>query len=244
MILYKLNGYTPSTDTYINPVSGQKENLPSPPFVIDESAPENYSLFDAPEDWANYAGGLMGEVVGLKDYCSLRYEIYIRIQAICGNDYANWENLSAEQKQVALVWCNIAIVNTRGIIFYITQCGGQSIADSYIANYLNQSFDARDHRYYVAFTIYGFTYMGKAQGLKAESYARADQLDTTYIDRGVMFKSEDGIDGLGDWILGTNGYTTTGLKPRINAGEFTLLLGMDADTFCNTLVAILNDGEY
>lgn len=244
MILYKLNGYDSVTSNYINPSTEMSEPLPSQPFVVANSAPEGYSEFDSAEDWANFGGNAMDSVVGLSDYLSLRSQICARIESICGSDYVNWDNLSTEQKKVALIWCNIRIVNIKGIVFYATKCGGSATATDYISRHLNQSYIAREERYYTAFTIFGYSYMGKAQGLKAESYARKDFLDTTYIDRGVMFKSEDGIDGLGDWIQGINGYSQTGLKPRITSGEFALGGGMSVDTFCNTLIAILDSGTY
>jgi hypothetical protein len=244
MKLYKLIGYDPEKDIYKNPKNGLIENLPDANFFISDKKKAKYEVFDEPENWAKYAVYLVGQFLGLKDYCSLRYEIYTRIQAICGSDYSKWDDLSMEQKGVALVWCNIAIVNARGMEFYISECGDKNIADTYISDYMNKSNEARKYRYYIALTIYGFACFGKAQALKVESNIRASFLNNTYIERGVMFKSEDGIDGLGDWIQGTNGYSTTGLKPLIVGGQISLANGMNADTFCNTLVAILNDGEY
>lgn len=244
MILYKLDGYNPVTKNYISPSSGQAAPLPSQPFVVADAPPQNYSEFDSADKWANYGENAMDSVIGLSDYLSLRYQIYTRIEAIAGEDYADWDDLSAEEKQAALIWSNIRIVNTRGIAFYATECGGMNVATDYINKYLNQAYLAREERYYNAFTIFGYTYMGKEQGLKAENYARKDFLDSIYVERGVMFKSVDDIDGLGDWIQGINGYSVTGLKPRIVAGEFTLLYGMTVDVFCDTLVGILDDGIY
>lgn len=244
MNLYKLDGYNAVTEQYIDPNTGEPSLMPSSNFVIADIAPNNYSLFDSPENWANYAINLIGSVFGLRDYLSFRYEIYTRIEAITGTDYANYNSLTTEQKIVALIWCNIRIVNVKGMTFYATECGSQSVADSYISSYLNSSPIARALRYDNAFTIYGFTYLGKLQGLKAESYARQYFLDTTYINRGVVFLADDGIEGLGDWILGQNSFISTGLKPRIIAGEFNLGYGMDVTTFCDTLVGIVNDGAF
>lgn len=244
MTLYKLTGYDPPTDVYINPISGQIENLPNTPFVISDIIPDGYDNFDAPENWAKYAIAMIGTVFGLREYRSLRWEIYTRLEIIAGADYANWDILTEQQKSVAVEWSNIRIVNTKGIEFYVTQCGGQNEANIFIDTYLKRAQKASELRYYMAFTKFGFIYLGKLQGLKAESYARADFLDTTYIVRGVAFKSEDGIDGIGDWILGTNGYSITGLKPRIVSGEFVLGGGMDVDTFCNSLIAIIDDGSF
>lgn len=244
MILYKLTGYNQTTGIYTNPVSGQVENLPNVAFTIADSTPDNYDSFDEPQHWAKYGSSLINSFFGLKEYLSLRWEIYTRIELICGSDYSNWNTLSSEQQRIALIWCNVRIINTQGIIFYITKCGNQDIANNYLGTFLGNSYAARKLRYYTAFTIFGYTYLGKTQGLKAEGYARHDFLDTTYLDRGVVFKEDDGIDGLGDWILGINGYSTTGLKPRIIAGEFTLGGGIDVDTFCNSLIGIIDDGLF
>jgi hypothetical protein len=244
MILYKLIGYNELTDTYINPNTGEKENIPMPTFTIANTVPDNYSEFNGPDNWAVYGAGLVGSIYGLREYISLRYEIYTRIELIAGIDYSLWDNLTAAQKNIAIVWCNVRIVNAKGMTFYVQKCGSQDMANFYISDYLDKSNIARDYRYYVAFTVFGYTYLGKLQGIKAESFLRHDFLDTTYIDRGVVYKTVDGIDGIGDWILGTNGFSITGLKPRIIAGEFILGGGMNVDTFCDTLVGMLDEGLF
>jgi hypothetical protein len=244
MTLYKLTGYDPITNIYTNPSTGVIENLPDTPFKISDTAPVGYESFDSPEYWAQYGIELVGFATGLKEYLSLRREIYTRIEAICGADYMQWNNLSATQKQVALKWSNIRIANARGLTFYATECGGTTNAQNYISDFLSKSYQAREMRYYTAFTIFGYTYLGKSQGLKAESYSRSSFLDTTYVERGVVFKADDGIDGLGDWILGINGFSVTGLKPRIDNGEFVLSSGMSSADFCNTLVDIINNGNF
>lgn len=244
LTLYKLEGYNPITKNYVNPVTGESAPLPKIPFIVSQNHPDGYEEFSSIEDWANYGDFVLDTHFGLRDYLALRYQIYSRIESICGSDYINWNNLSQKEKQIALKWSNIRIVNTRGIVFYVTECGGQEIASIYIENHLNKSYEVREDRYYNAFTLFGYQYLGKMQGLKAESYARKDFLDTTYVDRGVVYKSDDGIDGIGDWIQGLNGYSETGLKPRIISGEFVLGGGISVDTFCNTLVGILDEGLY
>lgn len=244
LTLYKLDGYNAVTKLYINPSTGQPSPLPKAPFLVSQSLPQGFVEFSSIEDWANYGDAIIESHFGLRDYLALRYQIYSRVEEIAGIDYINWNNLSQIEKQIALKWSNIRIVNTRGIVFYVTECGSQELASTYIYDHLNKSYESREDRYYNAFTLFGYQYLGKAQGLKAESYARKDFLDTTYVDRGVVFKSVDGIDGIGDWIQGLNGYSETGLKPRIISGEFILGGGMDVDTFCNTLVGILDEGLY
>jgi hypothetical protein len=244
MKLNKVIGYNLETFIYTNPGTGQVEPLPYPYFSYEDAPPVNYEVFDAPENWAKYKDMIIGGGV-ISDYLALRYQIYTKIEAICGADYANWNNLSAEQKIVALIWSNIRIVNARGIAFYAVECASSDLLyTDCIKDYLDQAYKTRDVRYYNAFTIFGYTYMGKEQGLKAENLARKDFLDTIYVERGVMFKSVDDIDGLGDWIQGLSGYAVTGLKPRIIAGEFVLPPEMPVNVFCDTLVGILDVGIY
>lgn len=244
MTLYKLIGYNESQGIYINPNTGLEENMPSSPFYIGDSVIDNYALFDDPQNWADYGISLVGSVFGLKDYLSIRKEIYTRIEVISGTDYSNWNLLSTYQKSIACIWSNVRVINARGLAFYTAACGSATIVKTYITNFLDQSTSARKCRYYIPYSIFGYTYLGKPQCLVAENYAKRDFLDTFYIERGVMYDSEDGVDGLGDWINGLGPYTITGLKPRIIAGEFTLINGMDVTTFCNTTSAILHDGLY
>ena len=243
MILYKLIGYEPLTDVYTNPQSGLVEYLPSMPFVVaDTIPPTNYMLYDAPENWASQGQNLIGSYTGLEEYLSLRVQIYTRIENICGTDYSNWNSLSDSQKQIALVWCNLRMADVVGLPTYAQYCGSLNIAKRYINDFINYSIPARQLRY-DTFSLFGFTYLGNAQGIKAEHYARKDFLDSIFLNRGVVLNSEDGVDGLGDWVLGQNSYTTTGLKPMIVSGQF-ILNGIDVDTFCNALIGIIHDGIF
>ena len=244
MKLYKLIGYNNITDIYTNPSTGEVENLPSVGILVSESPIANYEEFDTIESWAKYGQDLLGTITGLKDYLSLRYQIYTRIEAICGEDYSNYNLLNEEQKQAAIKWSNIRIANAQGIVFYISKCGSQQVADAYIAEYLTKAEIARQKRYDTAFTVYGFTYLGKQQALKAENYARHSFVDAIYIKRGVVFKDDDGVEGLGDWVLGNYSFAGIGLKQRIETGEFNLLYGMTVGVFCDNLINVINNGMY
>lgn len=201
-------------------------------------------ISDDVSNWSKYGIYVVGKFTGFREYRSIRREIYTRIELICGVDYMDWDLLSSEQKQIALEWCNIRIINSRGIDFYVTECGSQEQSDSFVDLYFKKSKEAAEFRYLTAYTKFFFDYLGKSHGIKAESYARKDFLDTTYMIRGTVYSANDGIDGIGDWVLGQSSYETTGLKPKIIAEEFTLSDGMDTTTFCDTLVGILNDGLF
>lgn len=243
MILCKLIGYDTTTGNWTNPETGLIQNLPSMPLVVSDALPDNYEEYDSSENWARNGSNLIGSFSGVKDYLGLRFQIYSRIEIICGTDYANWDSLSEIQKQVAVVWCNIRVANAVGLPTYVQYCGGEEIALGYINDFLTKSVLARQQRY-DAYSTFGFMFLGQQQGLQAENYARQYFLDSLYIKRGVAFISQDGINGLGDWILGLSIYSTTGLKPRIISGEFVLGGGIGIDDFTNKLIAIVNDGDY
>lgn len=244
MKLFKLIGYDPETCIYTNPSTGQVENLPKADFMIAYVVPDaDYEDYSGIITWPTYGSSLVGTQFGFKDLLSLRTLIYTMVETLVGTDYVNWDLLSSEQKKVALKWCNIRIVNAKGIVFYITECGSQDVANNYIEDYITLAIEARIIRFN-AYSNYGFNYLGKTQGLLADSYARQSFMDSTYINRGVVFKSVDGIDGLGDWILGQESFTVTGLKPRIISGQFTLGGGISVTDFCNNLIGIIDSGIY
>jgi hypothetical protein len=243
MKLGRLIGYDQETDSYTNPVTGQKENLPDMSYKVGESLDSKYEELTGVVDFHAYASLFIGTIPLFRDLLSFRLEIYTRIELISGTDYANWNALSAEEKDIALIYCSTRIINSRGISFYATECGGQEIANVNICKFLNMSEAVRGQRYN-ALTNFAYAYLGKQQGLSAEDIARHDFLDTKYMIRGVIFITEDGVEGLGDWVLGLNGYATTGLKPLIIAGTYVLPVGVDVNVFCDALVAIINDGAY
>lgn len=243
MKLGRLIGYDQATDSYRNPSTGEVENLPDMSYRIGEALDAKYEELAGITDFYNYAGLFISTIPLFRDYISFRQELYTRIELVSGTDYAQWDALSAEEKEIALLYCCTRIINSRGITFYVTECGGQEIANVNVREFLNITKAVRQQRYN-ALTNYAYAYLGKTQGLKAERYMRREFIDRVYIDRGVIYVSEDEIEGIGDWILGLNGFDTTGLKPRIVAGEFVLPQGVDTDVFCATLVAIVEDGNY
>lgn len=228
----------------LNRLTGSTENKISD-FNVGTVTPAGYDDVSSIVNWSNYGLSLVGLFPNFKDWLSLRNEIQTLVLAVTGADYANWNNLSAEEKLIAIMFLPTKIIDARGYPFFVTECGGQSEASGYIDAYQNASDTARQARYTkMAFTAYG--YLGKNQGLKAENYLRVDSLDALYLERGVCEKAIDGIAGISDWLLSTagSGYETTGLKARIDNGEFVLPAGLTSAAFCGLLDGIVQNGIY
>lgn len=244
MLLGKLQGYNIATEQYLDG-QGEVSLLPKEAFTVSATTlPTDYDdISSNPEYWDAFGPALFGEATGFKDWMSLRSIILPLITAICGADYANWDSLTEPQKATALEYFPTKIISAQGFTFFVTKTGGQSNAIAFIDNYLSKSAIAREQRY-TAYMNFGYQYLGGAQGIKAESSLRADFLDVTYVKRGVLYIAEDGIEGLGNWTISDNGYSTDGLKARIVSGEFTLLYGMATQTFIDTLQGILDNGTY
>lgn len=249
MFLSKLDGYNEVIGQYYDS-QGNPAELPKNPFDVGVSIPVGYSDFsDKPENWVNYSTPFIdGTITGFKDILCMRGIIKPIIASICGADYSNWDALSDEQKKIALTYFPTKIIGAQGFVFFATKSGGSLIAKSYLNSYQKISEPARWNEEsggrYGALSDYVYLNLGKDNGLQAERYAQNDSLDTSYIRRGVVFRAEDNLDGIGDWILSTNGYGATGLKARIESGEFTIKTGISIVEFCTTCIGIVDEGIY
>jgi hypothetical protein len=242
MILVKLDGYDQVTGQYY--IGADPAELPGLPFIVSDIIPVGYSDFSTlPENWTNYTEPLLGTFLGFRDWMSLRAIVLPLITAISGADYSTFDNLSAEQKLIALKYFPTKIIGAQGFAFFIGKAGSQDAALGYIDEFLKNAAEARAKRY-TAYMNFGYQYLGNLQGIKAESYLRELFLDITYIKRGVLYITEDGIEGLGNWTISDNGYAATGLKARIDSGEFVLGGGIPTTTFISTLQNILDNGIY
>ncbi len=246
MILLKLIGYDLVTNVYTDPNTGKVENLPSSAICVSDTILPGYEDISTIENWNKYGVENIGDVVGFKDWMCLRSAIKPLILAICGEDFMNWDNLNTEQKQVALNFLPTKIIDAKGSDFSMTQTGGLYHGKLILDNYQSLSEKARSNRL-KTFGDFGYYGLGKDQGLQLERQFQVLALDKSYIQRGVLFLAEDTVDGLGDWVLGTNGFGVIGLKPQLLAGTYNLLPGFPytvAD-FCDVLAHnILENGIY
>jgi hypothetical protein len=96
MILYKLIGYNPATDTYTNPATGLVENIPSDPFITAEVSPGvTYEDYSSITNWYNYNG---------LDWGRRRAFIRPLFYAAVGPNFQDYNNLTQEEKLVG-GWC-------------------------------------------------------------------------------------------------------------------------------------------
>jgi hypothetical protein len=245
MILSKLDGYNEVSGQYS--VGGIDLELPSPAFVVGTSTPVGYSDFGlTPQNWDSYAKDLVGEVVGFKDWLCLRAEIKTLIYNIAGSDFVNWDLLTVEQKIIAIRYVPTKIIDTKGSDFFITQSGGLYQGKAYLDEYQTLAETSRKKRL-KTFGDFGYYGLGKDNGLQLERMYQVLALNESYTERGVMYLAEDSIDGIGDWVMGTNGFGANGLKPLLVAGTFNLLAGFPytIDQFCDILATnILENGQY
>lgn len=249
MLLGILNGYNAATKEYTDG-QGNIVPLPKPAYIVSGALSSEYTnISNSAANWYNIGKHLIGGVAGFRDYLSWRSEIRLLIEAIAGTDYSAWNSLSNSEKTIALILLPTKIIDAKGYAFFASEVYsliGNSDSNMNIINaYLNDSENARSLRYDVMIK-YAYQYLGKNQGLKAEYYARQTFTNAVYVSRGVLYKSEDDIDGFGDWILSKAGtsFETTGLKARIDAGEFTLSGGISSVDFCSNLIGIVENGLY
>lgn len=242
MILAKLQGYNIATGEYL--VQGADNLLPKEAIIVASALPSGYEdISSSPVYWDHFGPSLIGTTPGFKDYMSLRAIILPLITAICGSDFSNFNYLSTDEKEIALRYFPTKIIASQGINFFFTKASSQEKGLFYIDNYLAVSSVAREKRY-TAYINFGYQYLGSIQGIKAESYLREAFLDITYVKRGVLYIAEDGIEGLGNWTISDNGFSTDGLKARIDSGQFILGPGITTAAFIDTLQGILDNGTY
>lgn len=244
MFLSKLDGYDDKSGQYFD-LEGNPAELPKNPFYVGVDIPQGYSDFGTiPENWVNYSIPLISQlIIGFKDILNVRSIVKPLILEIAGFDFSNFDNLNSGQKIIALTYFPTKIISEQGFIFFATKAGGVLQANIYIDNYQDLSQPIRRTRYNeLSKFVYG--HLWKDDSLKAERLVQLDALDISFIRRGVVFNSEDNIDGLGDWLQSTSGYVITGLKNRILLGEFTIKTGLPLNDFITACVDIIDNGIY
>lgn len=247
MLLGKLQGYDIATGQYLD-AQGEDALLPKDAFIVASALPTDYDdISSNMEYWNTFAPALISNsVVGFKDWLCLRAEIKTLIYNIAGSDFVNWDLLSAEQKIIALKYVPTKIIDAKGSPFFMAQAGGLYEGKAYLDTYQTLASGSRQKRL-KTFGDFGYYGLGKEQGLQLERMYQVLALNESYTERGVMYLVEDSVDGIGDWVMGTNGFGASGLKPLLVAGTFNLLAGFPytIDQFCDILATnILENGNY
>lgn len=248
MILGKLNGYDEINDQYT--IEGVQSELPNVPFIvvndISSLTSEYINYGTSSENWLNNTIDIINSetIVGFKDILCLRKEILPLIYAIAGTDFANFANLNIVEKSITLKYFPTKIIDAQGNNFFFYYSGGLEQGLMNITYYQEISIKAREKRY-INIANYVYQYLGKSDGLKAERNAQQDHLDTGYTRRGIVYQSEDGLLGLGDWILSNGDYWSTGLKSSINNNIYTMKINdITVDQFCDNCINIIQNGIY
>lgn len=239
MPLFRLVGYNHAQKTFQDS-DGAFSAIPENAVILSTSLPDGYAEDDSPDAWVAYRSYIEGKFPTAMDYLAIRTHIMDRIEAIAGTDYSNYSNLSPQQAQIALVWCNIRIANELSLQTYYALCGSARLGTSYIADQLQAAFEAR-HKRYVKFKTVLYSTLGKTQGLFVESLLRANALVDQYIQNGVVQNAIDGVPGIGDLIQGRSPYETSGLLPRLVSG--TIVAGTNPPAIAAYLENILLTGD-
>ena len=209
--------------------------------------PATHDDISSIEYWDKFGKFVLGTEVGMKDWMSLRDIIRGLVEAKGGVDYSTYvANLTSEEKAVAAKYVPTKIVDALGYLQLATDSGGVEQAKNNIKTYLKNSTDARDTRYGEVVS-YAYQRLGKNQGLQVEDTVRQNNLRGKYIERGVLKKSEDTVDGFEDYFKSTDGFVASGLLAKLNDNTYTLIddgSGQTKAQFVDTCVGIVKDGQY
>lgn len=188
---------------------------------------------------------LIGSTFGFNDWMCLRDQVKEHLENITGADYSTWASLTDSQKKTGLVYCPTKVVKEKGAAFFGTECVTAGVnPNEVIKDYIIQASQAREKRYYELVT-YAYQQLVQGDGLKAEDLVRDNNLKSKFIERGVIHTSEDGVDGLDDWIQSSDTFASTGLLAKLNDATYSLIdPGLTNEQFCNNCSSITNDGQY
>ena len=247
MKLLKYDHFDPVTNTI-----AQGEAVLDAYKVLEDSDPDPTDYTDQTglageiECWHDHADHLIGEKTNFMDWKCLRDKIKQLVEDKGGADYANYvANCTAAERAIAAIYVPTKIFDNLGAVQLATDSGGAAEASHNIKNYLSLSAEARGTRY-DEFVEYAYQALGKSNGLLAEDLCAGDRLDVKYINRGVLLLSQDGVDGLEDWIRSQGSYSGTGegLYNLIDEGTYTILNGLTLDDFIDGCIEILDEGKY
>lgn len=192
-----------------------------------------------------YGSLIIGSGFGYMDWKCHRDLMKGLIESKGGPDYSTYvTNLSSEEKEIAAKYVPTKIVGALGFGQLITDSGGSNEAFAHIDFYLEQASAARYLRYK---EVVGYVYkwMGKDQALQAEDDVLNNRLKSKYINRGVLKKIDDSVDGFEDWIQSIDGFVTNGLKKKLELSTWILISGAPSiPDFCNKITDCIKDGLY
>lgn len=192
-----------------------------------------------------YGELLIGSTYGYMDWKCHRDFMKNLIEDKGEGDYSTYvDNLTNQEKTIAAKYVPTKISGALGFSQLISDSGGVQEAFDNLDNYLELAAKARYSRY-KEIVGYVFQWLGKDQALQAEDDVRNHRLKAKYIERGTLKKVEDSVDGFEDWIQALDGFTSNGLKRKLDDAIWTLIAGAPSNTdFCNKIKDCARNGLY
>lgn len=224
------------------------QTIPAILILEDEAEiPEGYSLHNHINDWHNYSRIYIGTMSGFMDWKVLRDKIKSIVQEKAGNDLLNYNNnLTLEERKIASVYIPTTIIDALGLVQIVTDLQDINIVKQVIKDYMVLSSQARMQRF-TELSFYFYSRMGKNQSLEIEKQLRSAQVDEQYVERGVLKKSIDGVDGLEDYFRSEDSFVNGGILSKLNDNTYTLIndgSGQTNQQFIDKCIDIIDKGKY
>jgi len=224
------------------------QNIPSILILEDEAEiPEGYSLRNNIDDWHNYSRMYIGTMSGFMDWKILRDKIKSIVQEKAGNDLLNYNNnLTLEERKIASIYIPTTIIDALGLIQIVIDLQDVNVVKQVIKDYMILSSQARKQRF-IELSFYFYSRIGKNHSLEIEKQLRSTQVGEQYVERGVLKKSVDGVDGLEDYFRSEGSFVNAGILSKLNDNTYTLIndgSGQTNQQFIDKCIDIVDKGEY
>jgi len=192
-----------------------------------------------------YGALMIGSFENFRDYLCCRTEIKEAIGRLAGANWSNYSLLPQDIRTIASRYVPTKIVDNAGIVQLATDCLGDiATMQKRLNDGMVYNGQARSIRYSVMVN-YAYSKLGKVDGLTAEDVVLSNNLIHKYVERGRMRQSDEGgLDGLVDWLEGTDNYVVDGLKSQIIAGDLTIKDSTTTEDFITKCVDIVENGRY
>lgn len=213
----------------------------------NDSVPQGFTQSNTIEDWHNYSIPYIGNFQNFMDWKTLRDIIKSLVQDKAGQDLINYnQNLSIEERIISSIYIPTTIVDNLGLIQLFNDLRNVSLIKERIKSYMTLSSQARRQRFN-ELVFYFYSRMGKNQSLEIEKLLRSTQVDEQYIQRGVLKKSVDGVNGLEDYFRSEDSFVNGGILSKLNDNTYTLIndgSGQTNQQFIDKCIDIIDKGKY
>lgn len=218
-------------------LTGERSNLV---IYTGDTIPSDYKVIgtglEGITQWASKAQPTV-------DFITVQKEIATLVFTYTNPDLSNWDTLSTSQKAIALEYLPNEIIQIKGQTWFGTECfmAGCDV-ETIIKNYRKNALEARQKRF-EKLTAYTQQNLGAIQSLQAIDPPDVQVLIPKYLNYGAIYKSDFGIDAVGDWLTAAAPYDSTGLKNQLNIGTYTLIdTTVTVTEFIDNLIYILEKG--